>query len=92
MLAAALAPPLHVRFPPERGAKVAVFGRRKDKLDEVVAQIIASNGEALAVPGDVSISGDLKRHGAHRRPLRRPARRRQQRRTSGYFEPLHGLS
>lgn len=35
-----------------RGAKVAVSGRRADRLDEVVAQIEAAGGEALAVPCD----------------------------------------
>ncbi|MEQ8145314.1 SDR family NAD(P)-dependent oxidoreductase [Streptomyces sp. OP7] len=76
----------------ERGAAVAVFGRRKDKLDEVVAQITASNGEALAIPGDVSLPDDLKRavehtverFGALHYGVNNAG-------MSGYFEPLHDL-
>ncbi len=34
------------------GAKVVLVARRKDRLDELVAQIQASGGEALAVVGD----------------------------------------
>lgn len=38
----------------ERGAKVAVAARRKDKLDEVVAQITAAGGTARAYALDVT--------------------------------------
>jgi NADP-dependent 3-hydroxy acid dehydrogenase YdfG len=38
----------------ERGAKVAIAARRKDKLDEVVAQIAASGGTARAYALDVT--------------------------------------
>ena len=44
----------------ERGAKVTVFGRRMDKLENVVAEIAAAGGEALAAPGDISVPGDLQ--------------------------------
>jgi NAD(P)-dependent dehydrogenase (short-subunit alcohol dehydrogenase family) len=37
-----------------RGAAVTVVGRREHKLAEVVAEITAAGGRALAVPGDVS--------------------------------------
>ncbi len=40
------------------GAKVAISGRRKARLDEVVNQIEAAGGTALALPGDVSIEAD----------------------------------
>ncbi|MDE2339543.1 MAG: SDR family NAD(P)-dependent oxidoreductase, partial [Alphaproteobacteria bacterium] len=36
------------------GAKVAISGRRKARLDEVVAQIEAAGGTALAIASDVS--------------------------------------
>lgn len=36
------------------GAAVAVNGRRRDKLDELVAEIVAQGGKALPVEGDVS--------------------------------------
>jgi meso-butanediol dehydrogenase / (S,S)-butanediol dehydrogenase / diacetyl reductase len=40
------------------GARVALVGRRKDRLDAVCAEI---NAPALAVPGDVSKSEDIHR-------------------------------
>lgn len=40
------------------GAKVVVTGRRKARLDEVVAAITAAGGTALAVSGDVSDAAD----------------------------------
>lgn len=40
------------------GARVVVTGRRKARLDEVVAAIDATGGEALALPGDVSVETD----------------------------------
>jgi NAD(P)-dependent dehydrogenase (short-subunit alcohol dehydrogenase family) len=45
----------------ERGARVAIFGRRKNKLDEVAATIEANGGKALVAPGDVSIPEDIER-------------------------------
>lgn len=45
----------------ERGAAVAVFGRRKDKLDDVVASIRQAGGSTLAVPGDVGVPSDIER-------------------------------
>lgn len=42
------------------GAKVAVVGRRAEKLQEVVAEIKAVNGEAIAVPCDVSRAADVQ--------------------------------
>lgn len=45
----------------ERGAKVAIFGRRKEKLDQVVFEIEAAGGIAIAIPGDVSIPSDLEK-------------------------------
>ncbi len=36
-----------------RGAHVAVSGRRVEKLEETVAQVVAAGGEALSVPCDV---------------------------------------
>ncbi|CAN7570744.1 SDR family NAD(P)-dependent oxidoreductase [Phenylobacterium sp. LjRoot219] len=40
------------------GAKVAVSGRRKERLDDLVKRIEAAGGVALALPGDVSIEAD----------------------------------
>lgn len=40
------------------GATVVVTGRRGARLDEVVAAIAIAGGEALAVPGDVSVETD----------------------------------
>jgi NAD(P)-dependent dehydrogenase (short-subunit alcohol dehydrogenase family) len=45
----------------QRGAAVAVLGRRKDKLDDVVASIRESGGSALAIPGDVGVPSDVER-------------------------------
>lgn len=41
------------------GARVAVLGRTPEELDEVVAAIAAAGGDAIAVPGDVSVEDDL---------------------------------
>jgi NAD(P)-dependent dehydrogenase (short-subunit alcohol dehydrogenase family) len=43
------------------GAKVAVAGRRVDKLQDVVREIEAAGGEALAVACDVSRGADAER-------------------------------
>ncbi len=43
------------------GAKVAVCGRRKYKLDETVQAIREAGGDALAVQADVSSEADVKR-------------------------------
>jgi NAD(P)-dependent dehydrogenase (short-subunit alcohol dehydrogenase family) len=43
------------------GARVAVAGRRKDKLQRVVEEIAAAGGEALAVECDVTLSADAQR-------------------------------
>ncbi|NLY94478.1 MAG: SDR family NAD(P)-dependent oxidoreductase [Myxococcales bacterium] len=42
-----------------RGAKVAVSGRRRDRLDEVVSAIEAQGGEGLAAPCDVTDEASL---------------------------------
>jgi NAD(P)-dependent dehydrogenase (short-subunit alcohol dehydrogenase family) len=43
------------------GAKVAVAGRRKDKLQRVVEEIAAAGGKALTVECDVTLSVDAER-------------------------------
>ena len=77
----------------ERGAKVTVFGRRKDKLEGVVADITSIGGDALVVPGDVSVPGDLERAVAqtveHFDALHFGVNNAGM---SGYFEPLDTLS
>jgi NADP-dependent 3-hydroxy acid dehydrogenase YdfG len=40
------------------GATVAISARRKDRLDEIVAQIEAAGGKALALPGDMAVEAD----------------------------------
>jgi NADP-dependent 3-hydroxy acid dehydrogenase YdfG len=40
------------------GVLVAISGRRKARLDSLVARIEAEGGKALALPGDVSIEAD----------------------------------
>jgi NAD(P)-dependent dehydrogenase (short-subunit alcohol dehydrogenase family) len=42
------------------GAKVAVLGRRRDRLDEVVASITAAGGTAVALAADVLVRRDLE--------------------------------
>jgi NAD(P)-dependent dehydrogenase (short-subunit alcohol dehydrogenase family) len=77
----------------ERGAAVALFGRRKDKLDDVAAQIRAAGGSALAVPGDVSVPSDVERaidhtvaeFGALHFGVNNAG-------MSGYFQPVANLS
>jgi len=43
------------------GAKVAVMGRRAEKVQEVAAEIRAREGEAVAVSGDVAKAADAER-------------------------------
>ncbi|MEX2217489.1 MAG: SDR family oxidoreductase [Phycisphaerales bacterium] len=43
------------------GMPVAVSARRADRLDQLVEEIKAFGGRALAVPGDVSNQGDCRR-------------------------------
>jgi NADP-dependent 3-hydroxy acid dehydrogenase YdfG len=43
------------------GARVAITGRRLDRLDRVVADIVAAGGEALAIRSDVSDEADAFR-------------------------------
>ncbi|MET8827332.1 SDR family NAD(P)-dependent oxidoreductase [Streptomyces sp. NPDC004610] len=44
----------------ERGAAVALVGRRPEKLEEVARRIKDAGGRALAVPGDVSAAADVE--------------------------------
>ncbi len=43
------------------GAKVAISGRRRDPLDQAVADLDKDGGQALAVPGDVADPADARR-------------------------------
>lgn len=43
------------------GAQVALCGRRPGPLEEVAEQIRGEGGDALALPGDVSVAEDAKR-------------------------------
>lgn len=43
------------------GARVAVLGRNREKLDQVVEAITGAGGEAVAVTGDVSDYEDMER-------------------------------
>jgi NAD(P)-dependent dehydrogenase (short-subunit alcohol dehydrogenase family) len=43
------------------GMRVAICGRRKDRLDETLALVAAAGGECLAVPADVSKPEDIDR-------------------------------
>jgi len=77
----------------ERGAAVALFGRRKDKLDDVTARIRQAGGRAIAVPGDAGVPSDLQRavdaavaeFGALHYGVNNAG-------MSGYFEPVADLS
>jgi len=40
------------------GARVAVCGRRKGRLDDLVRRIRSAGGEGLALPGDVSVEAE----------------------------------
>lgn len=42
----------------QAGAKVAVSGRRKERLDNLVQRIEAAGGVGLALPGDVAVEAD----------------------------------
>jgi NAD(P)-dependent dehydrogenase (short-subunit alcohol dehydrogenase family) len=48
------------RFAAE-GARVAITGRRKDALEQVVARIERAGGRGLALPGSVAIETDVQR-------------------------------
>ncbi len=41
-------------------AKVAITGRRKEKLEEVVKAISQTGGQALALPGSVTVESDIQ--------------------------------
>src|SRR5579863_2998473 len=43
------------------GAQVAVAGRRRDRLDELVGNMVASGSKGLALAGDVSVPEDAAR-------------------------------
>ncbi|HEX7874601.1 MAG TPA: SDR family NAD(P)-dependent oxidoreductase [Sphingobium sp.] len=45
----------------EAGGAVAVSGRRRERLDALVARIEAAGGRALALPGDVSVEADASK-------------------------------
>lgn len=45
----------------QEGARVVVAARSRDPLDQVVAEIRAAGGQAVAVQGDVSLSDDCTR-------------------------------
>ena len=45
----------------QQGAKVALVGRRKDALDSVAHEIVASNGSPLVISADVSGASDCDR-------------------------------
>lgn len=42
------------------GAKVAVLGRRKDRLDEVVSDIVAAGGQAVAIQMDMADAESIR--------------------------------
>jgi NADP-dependent 3-hydroxy acid dehydrogenase YdfG len=42
----------------EEGARVAVMGRRADRLSTLVQRIETADGKALALPGDVAVEAD----------------------------------
>ena len=52
------------------GATVAIAARRVDRLAELVAQIEAAGGKALALPGDMTVEADaMQCGGRHRRRI-----------------------
>jgi NAD(P)-dependent dehydrogenase (short-subunit alcohol dehydrogenase family) len=44
----------------KEGAKVTITGRRKEKLEEVVETITQAGGQALDVPGSVTVEADVQ--------------------------------
>lgn len=44
----------------QAGARVAVLGRRRDRADAVASEIVAAGGQALALPADVLVRGQLE--------------------------------
>jgi NAD(P)-dependent dehydrogenase (short-subunit alcohol dehydrogenase family) len=49
------------RYVASRGARVVVTARRQDALESLVREITDAGGEAVAVPGDVTVQADLDR-------------------------------
>lgn len=45
----------------DAGAKVAALGRRQDRLKDLVSEIEASGGDAIALPGDVTDEAEATR-------------------------------
>lgn len=45
----------------EAGVLVALSGRRKERLDDVVRRIEAAGGQGLALPGDVSVEEEARK-------------------------------
>lgn len=45
----------------QAGALVAVSGRRRERLDDLVQRIAAAGGQALALPGDVAVEADARK-------------------------------
>jgi NADP-dependent 3-hydroxy acid dehydrogenase YdfG len=43
------------------GVSVAVSGRRKERLDDLVRRIEAAGGKGLALPGDVAVEADARK-------------------------------
>src|SRR5262245_38097201 len=43
------------------GASVAVSGRRRGRLDDLVARIEAAGGKGLALPGDVAVEEQARK-------------------------------
>lgn len=48
------------RYLSERGAKIVLGARRKDRLDVIVKDITAYNGQAIAVKTDVTVRDDVE--------------------------------
>ena len=44
----------------KEGASVVVIARRKERLEELIAQIEADDGKAIAVAGDVTSEADVQ--------------------------------
>jgi NAD(P)-dependent dehydrogenase (short-subunit alcohol dehydrogenase family) len=43
----------------QAGADVVIYARRKDRLDALAAEIAATGGKCLIVPGNAGVSGDI---------------------------------